>query len=266
MNNIEEYLIERSDGSCCIQYQHFTLTSAFQPIFTRNNRVFGHEALLRVYDHSCSDNVAPNHFLSSSYLSFDELMMIDQWCRVLHMKNFARFVRGGALFLNVSPASALELLSPQTVNDLAPSYIRLVGLDSTPLYIEVLEHDCTNEEELSSVVQNIRAEGCQLAIDDYGSGASLENRARQIKPNLIKIDQSLIKQYMLGEPSGLLDAITVSEQLKSQVLVEGIETSSEYEAMLELNIDYMQGFHLGKPTRVSQFAKEPTAHNFSIES
>ncbi|MCG7495538.1 EAL domain-containing protein [Vibrio sp. Of7-15] len=266
MNNIQEYLMERSDGSSCIQYQHFTLTSAFQPIFTRNNQIFGHEALLRVYDHSCSATVAPNHFLSASYLSSDELMMIDQWCRVLHMKNFVRFVRGGALFLNVSPASALALLSPRAVNDLDPSYIRLVGLDSTPLYIEVLEHDCSSEEELSSVVQNIRSEGCQLAIDDYGSGASLEDRARQIKPNLIKIDQSLIKQYMLGEPSGLLDAIAISEQLESQVLVEGIETNLEYEAMLELNIDYMQGFHLGRPTKVSQFAKASVSYDFSIES
>ncbi len=102
---------------------------------------------------------------------------------------------------------------------------------------------------MASVLDEVRARGAMVAVDDAGSGYAGLNRLLTLRADLVKVDRDLVSGIdadpvkramvaMLGELCGQMDA---------WLLCEGIETAAELEVLLEMGVPLGQGYHLGRP-------------------
>jgi EAL domain-containing protein (putative c-di-GMP-specific phosphodiesterase class I) len=95
----------------------------------------------------------------------------------------------------------------------------------------------------------LKAHGCQLALDDFGSGLSSFRYLKSLPVDYVKIDGSFVRN--LAESDS--DCVMV-EAINRMSHTLGIETVAEYahsaavvERLRTLNVDYAQGFYFGRP-------------------
>lgn len=115
--------------------------------------------------------------------------------------------------------------------------------------IEVTEEESRNTESLIKKVDFIKKNGIQIALDDFGSGYSNEIRILSLRPDIIKIDMEMIQGiHVNGDKQNLV--VNLVEFCHSKgilVVAEGIETSADLITVIQLGVDYAQGFYLGRP-------------------
>ncbi|MGF1688337.1 EAL domain-containing protein [Photobacterium japonica] len=237
------------DESCCAQYHHLLLKSAFQPIVTPTGERYAYEALVRMYTQD-GELVNTGDVINLCQNVEPHLINIDRLARVIHLRNFARFLPDSKLFINMTPVAIIDSLSPAFEQSLLIPRILELGLSPDHIFIEVLEHYCGDDINLVNAIRTMHQEGLQIAIDDYGTHASSEFRTRAVKPGLIKIDQSLLQQHLDGNSVPIFDAIQVARDINAKVLIEGVENKRAFQAAVALGADLLQGYYTGRPELV----------------
>lgn len=116
--------------------------------------------------------------------------------------------------------------------------------------IELLESEgIENSPEVKAFLQTARAEGCLLAIDDFGSGYSNFEYLLQLQVDFIKIDGSLIKN--IDTDSNAYETVkaivTFAKSLGIQVVAEFVHKHEVLTRVKELGIDFAQGYYLHEP-------------------
>ena len=153
--------------------------------------------------------------------------------------------------LDQIPADAYLALnvSPQTILSGALE-TALANAPLARLMLEVTEHDAIADYgALSCTLARMRTEGLRLAVDDAGSGYASFRHILKLKPDVIKLDQSLIRDIDHEPGARALAAalITFAAATGSSVVAEGVETADEMEALSELGVTRMQGYLFGRP-------------------
>ena len=103
--------------------------------------------------------------------------------------------------------------------------------------------------QFRELLDEFRAKGIEVAIDDAGSGyASLEAIAA-LAPDYLKITKGLVST--LAEEPIKQDLVKMlvdlAGKINAKTIAEGIETQEEYETCRELGIDLLQGYYLAHP-------------------
>ncbi len=98
-------------------------------------------------------------------------------------------------------------------------------------------------------IQRLKAMGFGLAIDDLGSGYSGLAALTQLDPDVVKLDMSLIRGVDSSETSRKLvgSMATLCKELRLEVVVEGVETEGERDALTALGCRLQQGFLHARP-------------------
>ncbi|WAJ37824.1 EAL domain-containing protein [Pseudomonas sp. GOM7] len=99
------------------------------------------------------------------------------------------------------------------------------------------------------LVTHLRNSGCQVAVDDFGSGFGTLAFIQQSQPDIIKIDQSYIQRARTttqGERT-LKYLLELCKTLAPCVIVEGIETQEDLQRARSLDSDWLQGYLFGRP-------------------
>ena len=118
------------------------------------------------------------------------------------------------------------------------------------LILEILESENIVDFTLiRSFIQDMQKLGVQIAIDDFGSGYSNFTYLKELKPDYIKIDGSLIKDIATVEESYILvrTITNLAHELGIKVVAEYIENEEIYNKAKRLYIDGYQGYFLGAP-------------------
>jgi EAL domain-containing protein (putative c-di-GMP-specific phosphodiesterase class I) len=127
-------------------------------------------------------------------------------------------------------------------------------IDPSCIIIEILESEVEDINVLVDFVSQYRSQGFMIAMDDFGAGFSNWDRIIKLKPDIIKLDISIIRDidsdFLKQEVARSL--IKLSHNTGSLVVAEGIETEGEALKMLELNADILQGFFLAKPMQMEK--------------
>lgn len=98
-------------------------------------------------------------------------------------------------------------------------------------------------------VTALKEHGIAVAIDDVGFGRSSLESLIILEPDIVKID----RKYVTGiaaEPAKarlLKRLVKVVDALGAELIAEGIEEKEELEMLLEVGVDYGQGWYWGKP-------------------
>ena len=143
-------------------------------------------------------------------------------------------------------------LSQLTRPGLADFVIRTAnhrGADLTRLAVEITEAGPIDLEEVSGTLRAMCDAGLVLALDDFGTGHSSLARLRALPFTLLKTDRSFM-EGIPGDPVAeeLLEGIVaLGKTLRLHVIVEGVETHEQKEALLRLGCRLAQGYHLGAP-------------------
>lgn len=155
----------------------------------------------------------------------------------------------GYVAMNVSPGT---LLTPACAELLAE-----LPLDR--VLLELSEHDAVEDYDLlTATLAPFRAGGLRLAIDDVGAGFSSLRHIVVTSPDVIKIDRSLVSGLDTDPVRTILirSLVDFAAGLESRVVAEGIETAAEAAVLLDLGVDYGQGWYFGRPA----VPETPSAH------
>lgn len=121
------------------------------------------------------------------------------------------------------------------------------------IIFEILETDFIEDFSIvEEFTKRVRAFGCKIAIDDFGSGFSSMENILKLNPEFIKIDGSLIKNIHNSKKSKTIvkNIINMSKELNAKTVAEYVHCKEVFEIVRELGVDYLQGFYLSEPERL----------------
>ena len=150
------------------------------------------------------------------------------------------------LSVNLSP---VQFLQPHLVEEVSEALERS-GLPAGCLVLEITENTLMKESDtMRERLQELKALGVRLAVDDFGVGYSSLSYLRRFPVDHLKIDRSFVQGAGEGpEDSALCEAIVkLGEHLGLQTVAEGIESSSQLEWFKDKHCRFGQGFYLSRP-------------------
>ena len=137
----------------------------------------------------------------------------------------------------------------------------VTGDDAARLVVELTEHDQVDDyDRLWRVLSRIRAAGGRIAVDDAGSGYAGLAHILQLRPEVLKLDRTLV-QGIADDPSRQAMCIAMvgfTDRTGSALVAEGVEEPEDLEVLTSLGVPMAQGFLLGRPRLVAAARPVPT--------
>lgn len=215
------------------------LTIVFHPIVSlRLKRSVGFEALMRSAEPTLEH---PEALLGTAAL----LGRLAELTRAIYLKiaqEAPRLPEDRLLFVNVHPPDLLDHSLHGLGSPLAPFADRTV--------LEITERTSIEKMgDITTIVRDLRSLGYRLAVDDLGTGYAGLSSFTQLSPEIVKLDRSLV-EGIDDNPTKqrvVRAMLQLCSDLGMQVISEGIETTSEREALATLGADLLQGYLFGRP-------------------
>lgn len=216
------------------------ILTAFQPIYElTTGTMTGVEALARF---PIDDGRSPEHWFTEATsvglggeLEFAALEAA--------LRRAAKLPEHLYVALNLSPDTCLD---PRL-----PDLLERSGLAADRIVLELTERLAVYEYvPLLAALEPMRQCGLRIAVDDAGSGFASMRHVLQLRPDIIKLDRSLIAGIDVDQGQRALGAAMVefAHQIDAQIVAEGIETQAELAAVTDLGMTSGQGYFLGRPS------------------
>ncbi len=149
------------------------------------------------------------------------------------------------VFCNLHPDELLDETLYTADSPLAAEAYRIV--------LEVTERTALDHvTSIGERVASLRALGYRIAIDDLGAGYAALSALVAIRPDVVKLDMSLVRGVERDEVRRgvITSVVSMCRELGIWTVAEGIETEPELAVIGELGCDLVQGYLIGKPTRI----------------
>ncbi len=232
------------------------LSLVYQPrVELQSGRCMGAEALLR-WRHPELGNIGPAEFIPLAEQT--ELTgPITRWVVGEALAQSSRW-RASGIDLRISVnVSALNLEEEGFGQDVA-RLLHQSPLPSSSLEIEFTESALIRNRSL--VLHNLaelRRSGITCAIDDFGTGYSSFSYLQDIPADIIKIDQSFVRDLIPHTRGATLvrNMITMARELGYTVVAEGIETQQAYNFLKSVGCDEGQGYLISRPLAPDSFGQ-----------
>lgn len=110
----------------------------------------------------------------------------------------------------------------------------------------------SNLSKATIFINKLKNYGCQFALDDFGSGLSSFAYLKNLPVNYLKIDGSFVKDVSRDEiDRAMVESIQqIGEVMSLRTIAEHVEDESTLKVLEEIGVDYVQGFHLGRPEAI----------------
>lgn len=224
------------------------LVSHLQPIVSiKRRRLYGVEALAR--GSACGGEIiVPPAALFGMATTHESLLRLDRLCRDSAFASFAKRMPGArGLLLHINLDASI--LNASTVGSgYMREAARLNGIDPGNVVIEIIESRVDDGQALLRFVADMREAGFLLALDDVGTGHSNLDRIPAIKPDIIKIDRSLITDINSIYHKQVIAAslVKLADKIGALVIAEGVEREEEVLTLMEMGVDIFQGWFFAK--------------------
>jgi len=132
----------------------------------------------------------------------------------------------------------------------------LQDIDLSYVCFEVTETDAiSNLQTATDFMMEIRKLGCQFALDDFGSGMSSFGYLRSLPIDFIKIDGVFVRDIAQDAVHrAMVKSIRdVGVVMGKQIIAEFVEDEATLEILRSMQIDYVQGYGIGRPKPLSLF-------------
>jgi EAL domain-containing protein (putative c-di-GMP-specific phosphodiesterase class I) len=122
--------------------------------------------------------------------------------------------------------------------------------DLTGIVIEITEHELVADgERLRATLDELRARGARIAVDDAGAGYAGLRQLMLLRPDVIKLDRGLIEDVARDEAKQALVECFVrfAERTSADVCAEGVESLEDLLVLARLGVAYGQGYAIARP-------------------
>ncbi len=216
-----------------------TMWMAFQPIVdARRRTLFGYEALMRSREPSLPH---PGAILAAAE-RLDLLQVLGRRVRGLAAEGFAAAPADALLFVNLHPH---DLLDPELFDAKAP-LTRFAGR----VVLEITERSTLDEVDgVDGRIAALRERGFRVAVDDLGAGYAGLSSFAALRPEIVKLDMSLIRDVHRSDVRQRLVATMASlcREMDMMVVAEGVEVAEERDCVLAFGCDLLQGYLFARP-------------------
>ena len=110
-----------------------------------------------------------------------------------------------------------------------------------------------NLREATYFINTLTALGCQFALDDFGSGLSSFGYLKNLPVNAIKIDGMFVRD-IIDDPfdAEMVKAINeIGHVMQLETIAEFVENAAILDKLQDIGVDFVQGYHLGKPLPIA---------------
>ena len=221
-------------GELCLHYQ--------PKVNLKTNKVIGMEALVR-WQHPTRGLLGPLDFL---YLAEDSNLIVDigNWVLDEALRQISIWHAAGHDWKVSVNIAARQLQQHDFMNNIESILARHPNAPVHNLELEILESTALEDMvHVRSIILACQDMGMSISLDDFGSGYSSLAYLRHLPVNILKIDQSFVRDMLDDEDDcALVESILqMARAFKRQVIAEGMETAAHGALLLKLGCDTAQG-------------------------
>jgi EAL domain-containing protein (putative c-di-GMP-specific phosphodiesterase class I)/GGDEF domain-containing protein len=217
------------------------LRPAFQPLRRLSDGVvLGWEALIRGPQGTPFEQ--PN-LLFAVALENNMEVELETLCLETIFRGLTRRIGSRRLFVN---ASSTLLRHPVFLDQ---RNLIAINRSHQDVVIEISEKEMVDYSSFGNILSTVRGAGLKIAIDDAGSGYSGLEAILNLRPDYIKVADSLVRRIE-NDPIKreiITSLAAIGRRIDASLVAEGIERQEERDALITLGVEYGQGFLLGRP-------------------
>jgi len=225
------------------------IKTVFQPIISlRDGSILGHEALSRI---TCNCIINNPEMLFSVAGEYNRLWDLELLCRTKALETAYKFMippYDKMLFINVNPNIMHD---EKFIKGFTREFLMQFQMKPQNVIFEITERNVILDMQgFLSTIDHYRGQDYKIAIDDAGAGYSGLNLISDINPNYIKLDMKLIRGIATDKLKYALvrGMVELSKVSQISLIAEGIETQEELETLINLGVQYGQGYLIQKPS------------------
>jgi len=223
------------------------LVCLFQPIYRADSKqIYKYEALVRIIDEDEPSKLILPHYFMDLIKDSVHYIRLSKWV----IKNAFKLLRE-----NVHDHISVNMDLSDLYNEEMMSIIQNELYENKDLAkrltFEILEHhEITDFDHISLIFKQLKKYGSKIAIDDFGSGYSNFTYLARLNIDIIKIDGALINALEINTNRvrmiiKMINDMGVSQNIK--IVAEHVSSKEIHDILMELNVEYLQGFYLGEP-------------------
>lgn len=232
-----------------------------------SGRIIGAEALIR-WRHPTKGFLSPASFIplleKSNYIGKVDKHMIETTCRYMRRWLDMRPDLPVQISVNLSRHDVLETGFIDDLQAIVDKY----DIPRSALHLEVTESAyMKNTELLIDKVDELRADGFAVEIDDFGAGYSSLNTLKDINVDKLKLDMKFISEGSNYDKEKIIIAavINMAKTLGLPVIAEGVETREQADMLLGFGCNQMQGYYFSKPVPAADYETMLTGNGLKRE-
>jgi diguanylate cyclase (GGDEF)-like protein len=235
-------------------------TQLIRPVFLGEGEPTCHELLLRVVDDK-NRFCEPEEFIQAAEY-YNRMRSVDRWV----VDHFFSWLEHHHEQLSGEDDFSVNL-SVQSLTDTGFADFLLAKVDASPFPSAQLAFEVTETalaQPLDKVVQlltELRLRGCRIFLDDFGSGYASYSSLKDLPVDVIKIDGTFVKDMLTDKSSyAMVKSVTeIAHFLNKKVVAEYVESEGILIALQELEVDFVQGFAVGKPAAIQNVLRPEVA-------
>ncbi len=154
--------------------------------------------------------------------------------------------------------SVVQLLQNNIV-EVIDGILEETGVNPKNLVLEVTESLAIDDlDRMKQILHEIKKLGVRIALDDFGTGYSSLNHIRNLPIDVIKVDQTFVKELTEDHysQSFIKMVAELANTINVSICVEGIETEEQYKVLEGMKVCLVQGYYFGRPMAEEDFDKK----------
>lgn len=242
------------------------IRTIFQPIVSlRDGSIFGHEALSRII---CQSSISNPDELFAAAEKYNRLWQLELLCRTKALEAAFVFMippYSKKLFINVNP----QIIHDENFKTgFTKEFLKQYKINPSSIIFEITERNViTDISSFKSTITYYKNQEYSIAIDDTGAGYSGLNLISEVSPHFIKLDMNLIRGIDKDTLKHALvkGMVEFSKASNISIIAEGIETYEELKTVINLGVQYGQGYYIQKPDeKIMEISKQVQKDIFEI--
>lgn len=229
----------------------------YQPqVDIRTNRIVGAEALVR-WRHPQRGMLLPAVFLPLA-IETGMIQKVDDEVLLMACRQNKAWQDAGNAPIRMSVNVSNLFFHGASLTNAVARALAETQLAPESLELELTESITMRHVETSiSMLLELRAMGVRLSIDDFGTGYSSLSHLQRFPLNMLKIDQSFIRDVTSNSANASITRtiISLAHSMNLSVLAEGVETEEQLALLRRQGCDEVQGHYFGRPMSAEEFAQ-----------
>lgn len=255
ISSYKKYVLDRDMRKAVIN-EDFELF--FQPKVEPNRgQIYGAEVLMR-WNHDEWGAISPNEFIpiaEENHL----IIPITDWVIKRVITLLKEWKDRGFLLRKISVNVPPIRFMHKGLVDLVKEQLKKNQIPAKYLELEITESTLLKSERMVlSTIEELKALGIKIAIDDFGKGYSFLDLLRRFKPDTLKIDRDFIRNLSHDSDmeKGIVSSILyLAKTLDMKVVAEGVEEFEQLLFLKQQECDYIQGYLFSKAVTQQEYEK-----------